>query len=283
MTRIGFLGLGAMGRPMAARLLQAGHNLHVWNRTAGRDDSLVEAGAVRTTSPAEAAGNAEVVITMLSDPPALEEVLFGHSGAASTIPPSATLIEMSTVGPAAIQGASERLAPVHVLDAPVLGSVSHAESGTMTIVVGGDEATLARHTDLLGVLGTVLHVGPSGAGATLKLANNAAVMSALVGLGEVLTLTDRAGVDQEVVFDAMARGPLGSLVERWRDKISGKVDRVDFRLALARKDLGLALAEAQGAGLTLSVPAAAAARCDEALAAGRADDDNTAVVKVVRA
>lgn len=282
MTRVAFLGLGAMGRPMAARLLDAGHNLHVWNRTPGRDTELVAAGAVRAASPAEAAGDAEVAITMLSDPPALEHVLFGAGGVAETIRPEATLVEMSTVGPSAIRAAAERLAPVVVLDAPVLGSVPHAQTGTMTIVVGGDEQALGRCAELLGVLGTVLHVGPSGAGATLKLANNAAVMSALVGLGEVLALTDRAGVDPEIVLDAMSRGPLGSLVERWRDKITGRIDRVDFRLALARKDLGLALDEARHAGLRLAVPEAATERVDEAIAAGRGEADNTAVVAVVR-
>ncbi len=282
MTRVGFLGLGAMGRPMAQRLVDEGHDVHVWNRSPGRDVELVAGGAVRAATPADAASNAEVVITMLSDPPALDQVLFGPSGVASAISPEAALIEMSTVGPSAIRAAAERLAPVSVLDAPVLGSVPHAETGTMTIVVGGDATVLARHAALLGVLGRVLHVGPSGAGATLKLANNAAAMSALVGLGEVLSLTDRAGIDQNVVFDAMAPGPLGSLVERWRDKIAGRVDRVDFRLALARKDLGLALDEAREAGLQLSIPAAAIARCDEAIAAGKGDDDNTSVVAIVR-
>lgn len=282
MTRVAFLGLGAMGGPMAARLIDAGHDLRVWNRTPGRDHDLVSAGAFRAASPAEAASDAEVAITMLSDPPALEQVLFGAGGVAESIRPEATLIEMSTVGPGAIRAAAERLAPVAVLDAPVLGSVPHAQAGTMTIVVGGDEQALGRHAELLGVLGTVLHVGPSGAGATLKLANNAAVMSALVGLGEVLALTDRAGIDPETVLDAMSRGPLGSLVERWRDKITGRIDRVDFRLALARKDLGLALDEAGHAGLRLAVPAAATERVDEAIAAGRGEDDNTAVVAVVR-
>jgi 3-hydroxyisobutyrate dehydrogenase/2-hydroxy-3-oxopropionate reductase len=190
---------------------------------------------------------------------------------------------MSTVGPGPIRAAAERLAPVAVLDAPVLGSVPHAQAGTMTILVGGDAAVLTRNADLLGVLGTPIHVGPSGAGAALKLANNAAVMSALVGLGEVLALTDRAGIDPEIALDAMGRGPLGSLIERWRDKITGSVRRIDFRLALARKDLGLAVDDAERAGVRLRVTEAALVRLDEAVAAGRADDDNSAVVEVVRA
>ncbi|HEY7755967.1 MAG TPA: NAD(P)-dependent oxidoreductase [Actinomycetota bacterium] len=283
MTRVAFLGLGAMGRPMAGRLLDAGHDLRVWNRSPGRDEALVAAGARRAATPAEAVEDAEVAITMLSDPPALEQVLFGPGGLGEAIGSDATLIEMSTVGPEAIREAATRLAPVPVLDAPVLGSVPHAEAGTMTIVAGGDATVFARHVELLQVLGVPLHVGPSGAGATLKLANNAAVMSALIGLGEVLALTDRAGIDPEVVLDAMGRGPLGSLIERWRDKITGAVRRVDFRLALARKDVGLAIDAAAGAGLRLAVPEGAIGRLDEAIAAGRADDDNSAVIEVVRA
>jgi 3-hydroxyisobutyrate dehydrogenase len=283
MTRVAFLGLGAMGHPMAGRLVAAGHEVRVWNRTPGRDEDLVAAGAVRAATPAEASTHADVAITMLSDPPALEAVLFGAGGVAETLPPSATLIDMSTVGPGPIRTAAERLAPVAVLDAPVLGSVPHARTGTMTIVVGGDEAVLARHAGLLEVLGTPIHVGPSGSGAAVKLANNAAVMSSLIGLGEVLAFTDRAGIDQNAVLDAMGRGPLGSLIERWRDKITGSVRRVDFRLALARKDLGLAVDDAERAGVRLLVTEAALVRLDEAVAAGRADDDNSAVIEVVRA
>jgi 3-hydroxyisobutyrate dehydrogenase len=283
MTRVAFLGLGAMGHPMAGRLVAAGHEVRVWNRTPGRDEDLVAAGAVRAATPAEASSHADVAITMLSDPPALEAVLFGAGGVAETLPPNATLIDMSTVGPGPIRTAAVRLTPVAVLDAPVLGSVPHARTGTMTIVVGGDEAVLARHAGLLEVLGTPIHVGPSGSGAAVKLANNAAVMSSLIGLGEVLAFTDRAGIDQNAVLDAMGRGPLGSLIERWRDKITGSVRRVDFRLALARKDLGLAVDDAERAGVRLLVTEAALVRLDEAVAAGRADDDNSAVIEVVRA
>lgn len=282
MTRVAVLGLGAMGRPIAARLLQAGHDLRVWNRTPGRDETLVEGGAERAPTPAAAARDAEVVVTMLADPTALEAVVLGPDGVAGSIGPEAVLIDMSTVGAGAIRRVAERLRPVPVLDAPVLGSVSYAESGTLTILVGGDPEAYARTEELLGTLGTPIHVGPSGAGATLKLANNAASMSALIGLGEALALTDRAGIDLAVALDAIGRGPLGSVVERWGGKITGAVRRVDFRLALARKDLALAVEEGAGLGARLTVPAAAVARADEAIAAGLADQDNSAVVAHIR-
>ena len=252
--RVAFLGLGAMGAPMAGRLLNAGHALRLWNRTASRGDDLGAHGADRAATPAEAVRDAQIVITMLADPPALDHVLFGPSGVSETIAPDATLVEMSTVGPSAIGAAAARLRPVAVLDAPVLGSVPHAEAGTLTILVGGERDVLDRCAGVLASMGTVRHVGPSGAGATLKLAGNAAVMSTMVCLGEVLALTDRAGLDPQVVLDAMATGPLGSFIERFGDKVLGRVDRVDFRLALARKDLALALEEAKAAGLRLLGP-----------------------------
>ena len=282
MRRVAFLGLGAMGVRMAGRLVDAGHTIRLWNRTEGRADELAALGADRATSPAEAARDAEIVITMLADPPALEQVLVGPGGVSETISPEATFIDMSTVGPAAIRGAAARLDPVAVLDVPVLGSVPHAEAGTLAILVGGERDILDRCADVLEAMGTVRYMGPLGAGATVKLASNAAVMSTLVCLGEALALTDRAGLDPEVVLDAMGMGPLGSFVDRFRDKVLGRVDRVDFRLTLARKDLALALEEGTAAELLLMIPQAAAARCDEAIAAGRAEQDNTAVVADIR-
>jgi 3-hydroxyisobutyrate dehydrogenase len=281
-SRVAFLGLGAMGAPMAGRLVDAGHVVRLWNRTPGRGDGLVARGADRATNPADAARDAEVVITMLADPPALNQVVFDPNGVSETISSDAVFVDMSTVGPTAIREVAARLHPVAVLDAPVLGSVPHAEAGTLAILVGGEPAALGRCADVLQALGTVRHVGPLGAGATVKLASNAAVMSTMVTLGEVLALTDRAGLDPDAVLDAMAMGPLGSFIDRFRDKVTGRASRIDFRLALARKDLALALEEAKAAGIRLLLPEAAAARADEAIAGGRAEEDNTAVVAEIR-
>ncbi len=267
---------------MAGRLLDAGHSLRLWNRTPGRDETLVAAGASRAGTPADAAQGADVVITMVADPAALEQVLFAPDGAAETIAPDATLIDMSTVGPTAIRAAAEKLDPVAVLDAPVLGSVPHATAGTLAILVGGDPGVVDRCAEILGSLGTVRHVGRLGAGATVKLAANAANMSTMVCLGEVLALTDRNGLEPEVVLDALSLGPLGSFVDRFSDKVLGRVESVDFRLALARKDLALALEEGEAEGLTLTIPRSAMARCDEAIGAGRADQDNTSVIPDIR-
>jgi 3-hydroxyisobutyrate dehydrogenase len=282
MTTVAFMGLGSMGSPMAARLLEAGHDIRVWNRTPGRDDALIESGAVRSTTPADAVRDAEVAITMLADPAALEEVLFGPDGVASAISPTATLIDMSTVGPEPIRSIATRLAPTAVLDAPVLGSVPSAETGRLTILAGGDGAAFERHADLLAVLGSPVHVGPSGVGAALKLAANAATISTLVAVGELLALTDRMGLDQAVVLDGLGLGPLASFIERWRPRLEDRYDRPDFRLELARKDLALVLAEAERAGVALTMVETAAARSDEALAAGLGPRDFGAVAGFLR-
>ena len=275
------LGLGAMGRAIAQRLLEAGHDLSVWNRTPGRDEQLVTAGATRADTPADAVRDAGVVVTMLTDPPALEQVLFGPDGAASAIPETATLIEMSTVGPTAIASAAERLS-VPVLDAPVLGSVPSVEAGRLVILVGGDRAVFDRHTELLSLLGKPIYVGPSGSGAWLKLVNNAASIATLVALGELLALTDRAGLDIDAVLGSLEAGPLASLIERWRPRLKGEDQSSYFRLALARKDLAIVFDEAEREGVRLSVDETAAARCDEAIEAGLGDEDFGAIVPFLR-
>jgi 3-hydroxyisobutyrate dehydrogenase len=281
-TAVAVLGLGAMGRAIAARLLGAGHDVPVWNRTPGRDEELVAAGAHRAATPAQAVGDAEVVITMVTDPPALEDVLFGPDGAGPAIPETATLIEMSTVGPTEIASVAERLAPVPVLDAPVLGSVPSVQSGTLVIFVGGDRKVFDRHADLLSLLGTPMYLGGSGSGAMLKLVNNAAGTAALVAVGELLALTDRAAIDPDVALDSLAAGPLASLIERWRPRLAGEDHASYFRLALARKDLALAFDEAERNGIELTVAQAAAGRDDEAIEAGLGDEDFGAIVSFLR-
>ena len=281
MSAIAVLGLGAMGRAIAARLLDAGHHLRVWNRTSGKDDELVASGARHAGTPADAVRDVEVVITMVTDPPALEAVLFGPDGAASAIPKTATLIEMSTVGPTAIASAAERLS-VPVLDAPVLGSVPSVETGKLVILAGGDRAVFDRHAELLAVLGTPIYVGPSGSGAWLKLVNNAASTATLVALGELLALTDRAGLGIDAVLQGLEAGPLASLIERWRPRLKGEDQASYFRLALARKDLALVFDEAEREGVDLSVAETAAARCDEAIEAGLGDEDFGAIVPFLR-
>jgi 3-hydroxyisobutyrate dehydrogenase-like beta-hydroxyacid dehydrogenase len=252
-VKIAFLGLGKMGTPMARRLLDAGHPLVVWNRRAARTEPLVAAGARAAASPAEAVEGADVVITMLANGPALESVLFGPDGAARGLRSGACLVEMSTIGPAAVHGLAGRLPEgVGLVDAPVLGSVDKAASGGLTVLVGGEcpgevEAVLAR-------LGTVRRCGPLGSGAALKLVLNAGMISALAVLDETLRLARALELPAELVRDALAAGPLGRSLERARSRDA------QFAVASAAKDLDLALAAYPSA----EVFAAARRRLDRA-------------------
>ncbi|MBM0255597.1 NAD(P)-binding domain-containing protein [Micromonospora sp. 4G55] len=195
MATVAVIGLGGMGSRMAGRLLDAGHDLVVWNRTPQRASDLVARGAVAAGSPAEAARRADLVITMLSGPAALQEVVEGPQGVAAGSTASTTLAEMSTVGPPAVRRLAAMLPDgVGLLDAPVLGSVSEAESGSLRIFVGGPEQLAQQWMPLLGALGSPMHVGPLGAGAAAKLVANSTLFGVLAVLGEALALADGLGL-----------------------------------------------------------------------------------------
>jgi 3-hydroxyisobutyrate dehydrogenase len=234
---IAFLGTGQMGEPMAHRLVADGHDVRVWNRTRARTDALAAAGAWVAPTPAAAATGAEVVITMLADPPAVTSVLFGPSGAAAGLRPGAVLVEMSTIGPAAVRELGRRLpAGVGLVDAPVSGGVGAAAAGALTILAGGEPSTVDRIAGVLGVLGTVRRCGGPGSGAALKLVGNAALLAGMAGLADTLAVADAVGVDRETALDLLAGGALGGAVRR------ATASGVGFAIALAHKDIDLALA-----------------------------------------
>ncbi|MEV0405414.1 NAD(P)-binding domain-containing protein [Actinoallomurus sp. NPDC050550] len=222
---IAFLGLGRMGAPLARRLLSAGHDLTVWNRTAERAAPLGAAGAAVAATPEEAAGAADVVITMLADGPALEAVA---GRIAPVMRPDACLIEMSTVGPAAVRGLTARMPAV--VDAPVMGSVDRAAAGTLTVLAGGD---VDRVADLLATFGTVVRCGELGAGAARKILLINAVIGAVALTADLAELGAGLGVPDPLGL--LAEGPLAGAVARIR------ADGADFPLGLAAKDVGLAL------------------------------------------
>src|SRR5207248_5546794 len=208
-TVVAVVGLGAMGSRIARRLLDAGHEVVVWNRTAERAAPLVEAGATAAATPAEAARRAEVVVTMVADPAALRDVTEGPEGTAAGVGAEATAIEMSTVGPDAVRRLASILpAGTGLLDAPVLGSRGEAESGTLRIFVGGPAELAERWTPLLSTLGSPLHVGPLGSGAAAKLVANTTLVGTIGVLGEALALADGLGLSREKAFEVLAATPL---------------------------------------------------------------------------
>jgi 3-hydroxyisobutyrate dehydrogenase-like beta-hydroxyacid dehydrogenase len=233
-AKVAVVGLGEMGSRIARRLLDAGHQLTVWNRTRARAEGF---GAPVAASPAEAASRAEVVITMVADPSALADVTEGPDGVAAGAG-DATVIDMSTVGPAAV----ERLASVlrtDLLDAPVLGSLSEAEEGRLSIFVGGEEAVFERWRDLLSALGTPIHVGPQASGAAAKLVANSTLIGVIGILGEAIALGDALGLSREATFDVLGTTALADQAERRRPALESGDYPPRFPLRLARKDADL--------------------------------------------
>jgi 3-hydroxyisobutyrate dehydrogenase-like beta-hydroxyacid dehydrogenase len=282
-TRVAFCGLGNMGVPMATQLLGAGHDLTVWNRTPGRAGVLVERGAREAASPAEAASGAEVVVTMLADPEALDEVVFGAAGVAAGVETGATVVEMSTIGADAARSLGARLPEgVDVLDAPVLGSVPQATEGTLKIFVGGDQGTFERCRPVLEAMGTPRLLGPVGAGAAMKLVANSTLGALMCGLAEALALADALGLDEGAVFDILVESPIGVTAKSKRALVESGVYGPNFKLGLAAKDLRLVTAAADAAGLRLRLAPAAQAWFEAADAAGLGDLDYSAVIAEVR-
>lgn len=286
---IGFIGLGLMGRPMAMNLLKAGHSLTVWNRTASRADELVAGGATLATSPKEVAIAADVLITIVSDPPALESVLWGPDaksqdfGALAGLKPGSIYIDSSTISPALVgkiaAACSQRT--VHFLDAPVTGGDWGAKKGELIFMVGGEADSLKAVEPILGVMGKRwFHLGPNGAGQTIKLAMNLILALQVDALAEGLALVTRAGLAGEklveVLQSSMARS--GVLDVKAPNLLNGQYPP-SFPLRLMHKDLSLALDLANQLGVALPATAAARETYSYVKGAAKEDLDYSAVMK----
>jgi 3-hydroxyisobutyrate dehydrogenase-like beta-hydroxyacid dehydrogenase len=278
MTRVAFLGLGTMGSRIAAHLV-AEHDLVVWNRDGAKTVPLVELGATAASTPAGAARGSEVVVTMVSDAVALASIADGERGFAGAVG-SATVIQMSTVGLPALERLREALPDrAQLLDAPVLGSVPEAEAGTLTIFAGGPADVVDRWSPLLSLLGTVLHVGPLGAGTAAKLVANAGLFGILGVLGEAIGLADGLGLDRSVTFDVLAATPLAAQADRRRPAVESDEYPPRFALSLALKDQELVIDAAAAAGVELRVAPAVHAWLDDARRAGLGAQDYSAVLR----
>jgi 3-hydroxyisobutyrate dehydrogenase-like beta-hydroxyacid dehydrogenase len=277
-AKLAFLGLGLMGTPMATRLLEAGHHVTVWNRTAGKTARLVERGALAAETPAAAVAGADIVITMLANPQALDQVL---SGALGAVQPGQVLIDMSTVGPREIQSIARRL-PDHVtlVDAPVRGSVPEATAGRLAIYVGATAADFDSVRPLLTVLGTPHHVGGPGAGAATKVVVNLTLGVAITALGEALAFGRTLGLDRTTLLDVLAESPLGPTVHAKRANIDAEAYPPNFKLSLALKDLRLVT---QLGGQGLPVAAATVGWLEQAAVDRAGDPDFSAVVETILA
>ena len=279
MTAVAVVGLGAMGSRVARRFVAAGHDVFVWNRTAGKIGPLAAIGAVPVASPAEAARRADAVMTMVADPPALRAVTEGPDGLAAAAGAGTTVIEMSTVGPAAVSWLRSALpTATALLDAPVLGSVSEAESGSLRIFVGGEPSDAERWAPVLAALGSPVHVGPLGSGAAAKLVANSTLLGVLGILGEALALADGLGLARDAAFEVLAGTPIAAQAERRRPAVESGDYPVRFLLSLARKDAGLIAEAAEAAGVDLRLATAAGSWFRDADDAGWGDRDYSAIL-----
>jgi len=279
MTRVAVVGLGAMGSRIARRFIDAGHDVVVWNLTPSKVAPLTDRGAAAAHTPAEAARRAEAVVTMVADPAALREVTEGPEGVVAGAAPSTTVLQMSTVGVEPVTRlASELAAGTGLLDAPVLGSVAEAESGSLRIFVGGEPALVERWTPLLSTLGSPLHVGPVGAGSAAKLVANSTLFGVIGAIGEALVLAKRLGLSQEAAFEVLDSTPLAAQADRRRPSIESGQYPARFSLALARKDADLILQAAAASGADLRVSEAARTWLADAQGAGWGDQDYSAVL-----
>jgi 3-hydroxyisobutyrate dehydrogenase-like beta-hydroxyacid dehydrogenase len=278
-VRVGFCGLGLMGAPMAERLLRAGHEMAVWNRSPEKVEPLVSAGAEQAVSPADAAADRDAVITMLATPHAVEEVVLGDAGVASGIKPGATLIEMSTIGPKALRRIADGLPDaVGLIDAPVLGSIPQATEGSLKVFVGSTDESFARVRDLLSVLGDPKHIGPLGSGAATKLVVNSTLGAIQLAWGEAMALADALELDPSTTLDVLEGSPLGPTVQRKRGNFESGVFQPNFKLSLAVKDMRLVTEAARAAGLEFGGATAARMAFEAAEKAGMGECDYSAVV-----
>ena len=287
-----FIGLGALGAPMAMNLLRAGFRLTVHNRTRAREQPLLAAGAVAAASPAAAAATADCLCLCVSDGPDVEAVLFGGDGAAASSAAAAGLltgsvvIDFSTIDPALSRSVARRLERqgVAYLDAPVTGGTEGAANGSLSVLVGGAAADLERVRPLLAVVGgRITHLGPVGAGQQAKAVNQVLVAGSYAAVAEAMALGQRLGLPMAAVRQALASGAAGSwaLEHRAEAMLAGSFP-LGFKLALHRKDLAIALAAAGAEGLNLPITSQVAAIEDDLIAAGHGEEDVAALARWFR-
>ena len=285
--RVGFVGLGTMGGAMAANAAKAGFEVSAWNRSAGRAIDLHDLGVSIAESPAAVAAASDVVITMVSDTPDVEAVLFGPDGVAQGAATGSLVVDMSTISPSSTRDFAERLAKqgVAMLDAPVSGGSEGAKKATLSIFVGGDAADLERARPVLESLGTTItHVGPIGAGQAVKAVNQVILAGTYLGVAEGIVLALKSGLDVDQVVGALSGGAAQSWVLTNR---SGRMKDNDyplgFKVALHRKDLGIALGMARELGAALPISALCESIEAGLMGQGHSDDDMSAVARSIRA
>jgi len=283
---VAILGLGTMGSGMAANLLKMGFSLAVYNRTAAKAQPLVDAGARLASTPADAAKGASVVLSMLTDDAASRNVWLGRDGALAAADTNAILIESSTVSPLWIAELADSATQrgIQFLDAPVTGSRMQADTGQLSFLVGGSEAALATATPVLQAMSKeILHLGPVGSGAKLKLINNFLCGVQIASLAQGLTWIERSGLNREKSLAFLKSGAPGSPVfANLSARMAAHNYDVNFMLKLMAKDLLYAQKEAARCHVDLTMAEVARSLFDDAVAKGFGDVDMSAVIEPLR-
>jgi 2-hydroxy-3-oxopropionate reductase len=283
--RVGFIGLGIMGGPMARNLMEAGYELTVHNRSPEKAEELGEAGATVAATPGEAAENSDVVITMLPDSPQVREVVAGEDGVLEGISQGSLVVDMSTISPVVTEELAEAVKQkgASMLDAPVSGGDVGAIEGTLSIMVGAEEADFERAKPLFEAMGTTItHVGPVGAGQVTKAANQIVVALTIEAVSEALVLGSRGGVSPEKILEVLSGGLAGNKVmEVKREKFLSHTFEPGFRSELHHKDLGIALAAGREYGVVLPVTAVVCRMFESLMARGRGGWDHSALLTFI--
>jgi 2-hydroxy-3-oxopropionate reductase len=283
--RVGFIGLGIMGMPMARNLMDSGYELTVHNRSPEKAEELGKEGATVAATPREVAQKSDVVITMLPDSPQVREVVADEDGVLEGISEGALLIDMSTISPVVTEELAEALKEkgASMLDAPVSGGDVGAIEGTLSIMVGGDEADFERASPLFEVMGkTVTHVGPTGAGQVTKAANQVVVALTIEAVSEALVLGSAGGVSPEKILDVLGGGLAGNKVmEVKREKFLSHEFDPGFRSELHHKDLGIALAAGREYGVVLPVTAIVDQMLLSMMRKGWGGEDHSALLRII--
>ena len=286
---VGFIGLGVMGKPMAKNLIKGGHSLVVHSRSRAPVDELIAAGAKAAGSPADVARAASIVITMLPDTPDVDLVITGPDGVLSGLGPNAVVIDMSSISPVAARRlastVASSIAGAAMLDAPVSGGEIGAINASLSIMVGGDEATFTRVRPVLAVMGNaekIIYIGRSGAGQICKVCNQVAIGGALAGVSEAFALARKAGVDAARVRQALLGGFAASRVLEVHGERMLKDNYVPgFRTRLYQKDLRIANEAAAANGVAMPATALVTQLVNALVASGGADLDYSALATVL--
>ncbi|PWU55411.1 2-hydroxy-3-oxopropionate reductase [Micromonospora globispora] len=283
MTTIAFIGLGVMGSPMAVHLARAGHRVHGFNRSPGKSAPLVAAGGHAAGSVAEAVRDADVIAVMVPDSPDVEKVLAGDGGVLAHAKTGALIIDFSTIRPDVARSLAARAAAdgFRMLDAPVSGGEVGAVNAALSIMVGGERREFEAAKPILGLVGkTVVHVGPSGAGQTVKAANQLMVAAHLQALSEAVVFLEANGVDTKAALQVLGGGLAGSKVlEQKCHNVLGRSFQPGFRINLHHKDLGIVISAARQVGVVLPIGAQLAQLMAHAVAVGDGDLDHSALLR----